>query len=123
MNSQRSHLCIECLLFGEITGAVGTDVVEVPDTTETVAGPDATDTVEGGGTGAVGGVGLAIAAWWQAARFAGDSSPCLHTLGFVWRLGVPYTLNTLYWSRSSLNNNNIKKWSDKLDLYLIILFF
>jgi hypothetical protein len=48
---------------------VDADVVEV---TDAIAGPDVTDTVgrwEAGVTGEVGEAGLALAAWWQEARW------------------------------------------------------
>ena len=72
VNSQRSHLCIECLLFAENTEAVGSEVLVAFDTTDEVPSPGITDTLGGmetGNTGAVGGAGLALAAWWQAARW------------------------------------------------------
>ena len=53
-------------MFGGITEAVEAGVVEAPDTTDAVIGAVETDTED---TGAVGGGGLALAAWWQAARW------------------------------------------------------
>ena len=60
------------MLSGEVTKTVEADVVEANDVTDAVAGPGVTDIVggwEAGVTGAVGEAGLALAAWWQAARW------------------------------------------------------
>ena len=56
-------------MFGGITEAVEAGVVEAPDTTDTVVGAVDTDTEDTRDTGAVGGAGLALTAWWQAARW------------------------------------------------------
>ena len=58
----------------EITGSAEDDELEAPAATEAVVGGEVTDTVGDGetrGTGAVGGTGLALVAWWHAS----DSSP------------------------------------------------
>ena len=66
-----SHLkqfLTEAVTCSEVDGAV----LEAPETNDGVVGGDATDAVggwEAGDTGAVGVAGLALAAWWQAARW------------------------------------------------------